>query len=169
MTLRGEWPCYATAIGAFSCVLISLAFIVPWYGADYDYWSGTDNDYRVEYSVGMKVMGDTMPIVAIVLMLSLAASIIATVLAYYHKRAIGVIAGLLSAGFLLASGIVFYNGITDELRLDGFAGHTELNRSWVVETAPMLGWWIAILGPIVPMAHAIVLANLDRDDSRKSP
>jgi len=158
MRLRGGWSRYATVIGALSCVMIALAFLVPWYGLDYDYYDGSSLDYRVEYSVGIEAMGDLMSKVTILLTLSLTASCFAVVLSYLRRRTPGVIAGVLSAGLLLVTGGVFYFGIIDALALNSFTGYSHLNRSWSVENAPMLGWWIAVTVPVVQGAQAIVLA-----------
>lgn len=102
--------------------------------------------------------------VTIVLALSLAASIVATVLSYLHRRPSGVIVGLVSAGLLLGAGGIFYFGIIDALNLDSFVGFTLLNRTWSVEAGPMMGWWLAVTVPVVQSAQAVVLAYSSRED-----
>jgi hypothetical protein len=76
----------------------------------------------------------------------------------------GVIAGLVSAGLLLAAGGIFYFGIIDALNLDGFVGFTHFNRTLTVEAGPMIGWWLAVTVPVVQSAQAVVLAYSGRND-----
>ncbi|TFG68123.1 MAG: hypothetical protein E4H25_06445 [Methanomassiliicoccus sp.] len=152
-----------------------MALIVPWYGADYDYFLGLDRDFREEYSAGLAVeydypgdpMGDLMTGVTVVLILSLVASVTATVLSYLGKRAPGIIAAIISAGLLLASAVMFYLGVIDELSLNDFEGYTMLNRSWSVITESMIGWWIALTGGIVSIVQAVVLALSQTRDHAK--
>jgi hypothetical protein len=166
MALKGEWSLHATVIGILSCVMISLTFLVPWYGADYEPFYG--GGYRVEYIVGTGG-SDLMSTVTIVLTLSLVASVIAALLSYLNRRVSGVIAGTFAAGLLLAAAGIFYFGIVDALHLESFAGITLLNRTWSVETAPMLGWWIAAIVPVIQAAQAVVLAYANHCGPRKSP
>jgi hypothetical protein len=161
-------------------VLIALTFLLPWYEGEYsrngsrayqdeyglgDFTreiSGTETAH--EYSPGTERVGDLMSKVTIVLALSLAASIVATVLSYLHRRPSGVIVGLVSAGLLLGAGGIFYFGIIDALNLDSFVGFTLLNRTWSVEAGPMMGWWLAVTVPVVQSAQAVVLAYSSRED-----
>ena len=173
MTLSGTGSRVATVIGILSCLMIGLAFIVPWYGVDFSFNSSFA--FRVEYSAGIGVeyrfierMGDLMSLVTVVLTLSLVASIIAAVLSYL-RRAAGVIAGVYSTGFLLSAGVVLCAGAIDAFPLDSFSGLTNLNRTASVETAPMLGWWIAVTVPAVQVAQAAVLAYADHYGARKRP
>jgi hypothetical protein len=160
------WSRYATVIGILSCLMIALAFLVPWYGADYVPFYG--GGHRVEYSFGIGG-SDLRSLMTIVLTLSFAASIMAAVLSYLRRRVPGVIAGAFSSGLLLTAAGVFYLGIIDTLHLDSFVGAIQLNRTWTVEYAPMLGWWIAAIVPAVQAAQAVVLAYSDDYGSRKSP
>lgn len=171
---------FAVIIGIICCVLIALTFLLPWYEGEYsrngsrayqdeyglgDFTreiSGTETAH--EYSPGTERVGDLMSKVTIVLALSLAASIVATVLSYLHRRPSGVIVGLVSAGLLLGAGGIFYFGIIDALNLDSFVGFTLLNRTWSVEAGPMMGWWLAVTVPVVQSAQAVVLAYSSRDD-----
>ena len=166
----------ATVIGIFSCVMIALTFLVPWYEADYSTWygfsyrdkyslrdftrelSGTETTLEYSPELEMERVGAIMSKVIVVLILSLVASIIAVVLSYLHRRISGVIAGSVSAGLLLMASGIFYFGIIDALNLDSFVGWTLLNRTWTVEVGPMLGWWIAVTIPVVQAAQAVVLA-----------
>jgi hypothetical protein len=167
MMPREMWSRCATVIGILSCLMIALAFLVPWYGVDYSKNGSFIN--RVEYSAGIERMGDLMSKVTIVLLLSLVASVIAVILSYLRRRVSGVIASGLSAGLLLTAGAIFYFGIIDALLLHSFAGYTLLNRTWSVEAAPMLGWWIAATVPAVQGAQAVVLAYSDQYGPRKRP
>jgi len=159
MAHRWEWSRYATAIGVLSCVMIALSFLVPWYGADYVPYYGIESGYRVEYSAGIERMGDLMSEVTIVLSLSLGASIIAAVMSYLSRKVSGVIAGAFSAGLLLTAAAIFYFGAIDELSLESFSGLTHLNRTWDVQTEPMLGWWLAVTVPALQGVQAVVLAH----------
>ena len=115
-------------------------------------------------SPSMERVGDLMSKVTIVVTLSLAASIVATVLSYLHRRMSGVIVGMASAGLLVAAGGIFYFGIIDALNLDSFVGWTILNRTLSVEVGPMMGWWLAIAVSAVQSSQAVVLAYSGRDD-----
>jgi len=177
----------AVIIGVICCVMIAVTFLLPWYEGEYsinssrayqdEYGlgdfarkiSGTETtlEYSSDYiydSPGTERVGDLMQKVTIVLALSLAASIVATVLSYLHRRASGVIVGLVSAGLLLAAGGIFYFGIIDALNLDSFVGLTHFNRTLAVETGPMIGWWLAVTVSVVQSAQAVVLAYSGRDD-----
>ncbi len=166
MTLERSWSRYSTVIGTLSCAMIALAFLVPWYSADYEPFYG--GGYRVEYSVGIGE-SDFRSIVAIVLALSLVASIMAAVLSFLGRRASGVVIGLVSAGLLLAACGVFYFRIIDALNLNSFVWYAHLNRTWTIETGPMLGWWIAAVVPAVQGAQAVVLAYSGPYAPQKSP
>ncbi len=115
---------------------------------DYTWYPG-ERTTHVEYSAEIERMGDLMTNVTFVLVLSLAASILATVLSYLRRRALGVIATVFTAGLLLVAGTIFYLGIMDALDLDSFDGFTQLNRSVTIWSAPMLGWCIVMTVPIV--------------------
>lgn len=161
------WSSYATIIGILAFALIALAFLVPWYDV---YWFRNSSfDNRVEYTVSIDGANNLMTRVTIVLMLSLTASAIAAILSRLRRRTPGAIAGVLSAGFLLAAAVVFYVGIMDELRLQDFAGGTMFNRTWTAVAFPMLGWWIAATVPVVQGAQAIVLAYSGGSEPRKRP
>jgi hypothetical protein len=170
----------AAIIGVICCVLIALTFLLPWYEGEYsmngsrvyqdEYGFGdftrelTGTKTTLKYSTEMERVGDLMSKVTIVLALSLAASIVATVLSFLHRRASGVVIGMASAGLLLAAGGIFYFGIIDALNLDSFIGLTDFNRTWAVEARPMMGWLLTVTVPAVQSAQAVVLAYSSRDD-----
>ena len=174
VTLRGEWHWYATVIGALSCVMIALTSLAPWYGADFDYWQGSDSDYRVEYSIWLGAeyadfpvygMGDLLSYVTIVLAASFSASVAATVLSHLNRRVPGIFTATLSAILLLVSAVLFYRGVVDRFGI--FEGWTQLNRSWSAVAAPMPGWWMAVIGPIVPAVQAATMAlSLRREHAK---
>jgi hypothetical protein len=177
----------AVIIGVICCVMIALTFLLPWYEGEYE--MNSSPTYQDEYGLGdftqefsgtetifeyssenaynspaMERVGDLMSKLTIVLALSLAASIVATVLSYLHRRASGVIVGMVSAGLLLAAVGIFYFGIIDALNLDSFVGWTILNRTLSVEAGPMIGWWLAMTVSVVQSAQAVVLAYSSRND-----
>jgi len=181
----------AVIIGVICCVMIALAFLLPWYEGEYhivnvivcngvpsyqDQYSlgdftrvGLGMETTLEYSGGiqsppMERVGDLMSMVTIVLALSLAASILATVLSYLHRRVSGVVVSMVSAGLLLAAGGIFYFGIIDALNLDSFVGFTLLDLALGVEAGPMMGWWLAVTVPVVQSAQAVVLAYSGKND-----
>lgn len=177
----------AVIIGVICCVMIASTFLLPWYEGEYE--MNSSPTYQDEYGLGdftqefsgtetifeyssenaynspaMERVGDLMSKLTIVLALSLAASIVATVLSYLHRRASGVIVGMVSAGLLLAAVGIFYFGIIDALNLDSFVGWTILNRTLSVEAGPMIGWWLAMTVSVVQSAQAVVLAYSSRND-----
>lgn len=177
----------AVIIGVICCVMIASTFLLPWYEGEYE--MNSSPAYQDEYGLGdftqefsgtettleyssenaynspaMERVGNLMSKLTIVLALSLAASIVATVLSYLHRRASGVIAGMVSAGLLLAAVGIFYFGIIDALSLDSFVGWTILNRTLSVEAGPMIGWWSAMTVSVVQSAQAVVLAYSSRND-----
>ncbi len=170
----------AVILGVMCCVMIAATFLLPWYEGEYsrnsslayheEYGLGdftrevSGTETTLEYSAGVERIGDLMLKVTIVLALSLAASIMATVLSFLRRRASGVIVGMVSAGLLLAAGGIFYFGIIDALNLDSFVGQTNLNRTWTVETVPMMGWGLAVILSALQSAQAVVLAYSSRND-----
>ena len=164
-----------------------MTFLLPWYEGEYE-WNSSPA-YQDKYGLGdftqeflgtettfeyssenaynspaMERVGDLMSKLTIVLALSLAASIVATVLSYLHRRASGVTLGMVSSGLLLAAVGIFYFGIIDALNLDSFVGWTILNRTLSVEAGPMIGWWLAMTVSVVQSAQAVVLAYSGRND-----
>jgi len=177
----------AVIIGVICCLMIASTFLLPWYEGEYE--MNSSPAYQDEYGLGdftqgvsgtettfeyssenaynspaMERVGDLMSKLTIVLALSLAASIVATVLSYLHRRASGVILGMVSSGLLLAAVGIFYFGIIDALNLDSFVGWTILNRTLSVEAGPMIGWWLAMTVSVVQSAQAVVLAYSGRND-----
>lgn len=160
--------------------MIAVTFLLPWYEGEYSMnssphhqdeyslgdftreTSGTET--TLEYSPGMEKVGDLMSKVTIVLALSLAASIMATVLSFLHRRVSGVIVSMVSAGLLLAAGGIFYFGIIDALNLDSFVGMTHLNRTWAVDAGPLMGWLLAVTASVVQSAQAVVLSYSGKND-----
>ena len=178
----------AVIIGVICCVMIALTFLLPWYEGKYhvvnviglngyqDQYGlrdftrvGFGTETTLEYSGGiqsppMERVGDLMSMVTIVLALSLAASTLAAVLSYLHRRVSGVVVSMVSAGLLLAAGGIFYFGIIDALNLDSFVGFTLLDLALGVEAGPMMGWWLAVTVSVVQSAQAVVLAYSGKND-----
>jgi len=168
--------------------MIALAFLLPWYEGKYhvvnvigrigyqDQYGlrdftrvGFGTETTLEYFGGiqsppMERVGDLMSMVTIVLALSLAASILATVLSYLHRRVSGVVVSMVSAGLLLAAVGIFYFGIIDALNLDSFVGFSILPVELGVEAGPMMGWWLALTVSFIQSAQAVVLAYSGKND-----
>ena len=181
----------AVIIGVTCCVMIASTFMLPWYEAEYrvvnvitpngsmssHYQYGlrdfTRRGLGVETTFGysgeiqwppIERVGDLMSMVTIVLALSLAASILATVLSYLRRRVSGVVVSMVSAGLLLAAGGIFYFGIIDALNLDSFVGFSIIPVELGVEAGPMMGWWLALTASAVQSAQAVVLAYSGKND-----
>jgi len=178
MTLRGGWSRYAALISTVSCVMIALSFFLPWYGADYrasSYdgphveWYFTDYTIGVWPPTGTEQVRDLMLIMMIVLTISLAFSMGASVLLCLGRRWSGVAAGACSAGLLLVAVVLFCIEVADALGFEHFYGLTRLDSVWSVENAPRLGWWLAVVASAVQGAQAVVLAHLGHCDTRKRP
>lgn len=175
MTLGRGWSRYATAIGVIAIAMISLTFLVPWYGVDFSR-NGVFS-HRAEYSLGVGVeyslwpeqMGDVMSKVTMIVALSLVLSVIAAALSCLGRRVVGVIAGASSAVLMFMAGVLFYFWTMNAFPLDSFCGYTLVNRTISVEAAPMLAWWLATTVPTVQGAQAVVLAYSSHSESRKRP
>jgi hypothetical protein len=181
----------AVIVGVICCVMIVSTFMLPWYEGEYrvvnvitpngsmsyqDQYGlcdftrrGLGMEATFEYSgeiqsPPMERVGDLMSMVTIVLALSLAASILAAVLSYLHRRVSGVVVSMVSAGLLLAAGGLFYFGIIDALNLDSFVGFSILPVELGVEAGPMVGWWLAVTVSAVQSAQAVVLAYSGNND-----
>jgi len=179
----------AVIIGVICCVMIALTSLLPWYEGEYNVvWVvGHNVSYRDQYGLGdftrersgtettleysggiqwppIERVGDLMSMVTIVLALSLAASILTTVLTYLHRRVSGVVVSMVSAGLLLAASGIFYFGIIDALNLDSFVGFTIIPVELRVEAGPMMGWWLAVTVSVVQSAQAVVLAYSGKND-----
>jgi len=178
----------AVIIGVICCVMIASTFLLPWYEGKYhvvnvigfnDYQDqyglrdftrvGLGTETTLEYSGGiqyppMERVGNLMSMVTTVLALSLAASILATVLSLLHRRVSGVVVSLVSAGLLLATVGIFYFGIIDALNLDSFIGVSLIPVELRVEAGPMMGWWLAVTVSVVQSAQVVVLAYSGKSD-----
>jgi len=160
--------------------MIASIFLLPWYEGKYEMNSSpayqdeyglggftreiSGTETTLEYSPGMERVGDLMSMVMIVLVLSLVASIMATVLSFLHRRVSGVIVGMVSSGLLLAAGGIFYFGVIDALNLDSFVGFTHFNRMWAVTTGPLTGWLLTVTASVVQSAQAVVLAYSGKNE-----
>ena len=168
--------------------MIALAFLLPWYEGKYhvvnviglngyqDQYGlrdftrvGFGTETTLEYSGGIQSppmgrVGNLMSMVTIVLALSLAASTLAAVLSYLHRRVSGVVVSMVSAGLLLAAVGIFYFGIIDALNLDSFVGFSLIPVELRVEAGPMMGWWLAVTVSVVQSAQAVVLAYSGKSD-----
>jgi len=178
MTLRGGWSPYAALISTVSCVMITLSFFMPWYGADYSaspsdgphlMWIFTDYTIGVWPPTGTEQVRDLMSIMVIVLAMSLAFSIAAAVSSCLGRRWSGVVAGACSAGLLLIAVVLFCIEVADALDLQHFYGLARIDNVWSVETAPRFGWWLAVVASAVQGAQAVVLACSSRSEPWKSP
>jgi hypothetical protein len=180
MTLRGGWSRHAALISTVSCVMITLSFFLPWYGADYraslppydgpiSMWFFTDYTIGIWPPAGTEQVRDLMSIMVIVLTMSLAFSIAAAVLSCLGRRWSVVAAGACSAGLLLIAVVLFSIEVADALGFEHFYGLTRIDSVWSVETAPRFGWWLAVVASAVQGAQVVVLAHLGHRDSRKSP
>ncbi|HUV61101.1 MAG TPA: hypothetical protein VMW71_02915 [Thermoplasmata archaeon] len=166
MILREKKQLFVVLIGGFACVLIAATFLVPWYGIDY--FRNGEFDYRSEYSLGFERasayvdLSYLMAGLTFVLVLSLIASVNATILPLLGRTESGKIASVVSAELLLASVFIFYAGVIEAGHLDHFSGYTLLNRTVSVETAPMIGWWILVAAIVSQGAHVTALVCLNR-------
>jgi hypothetical protein len=166
--------CGATVIGIISCAMIASALFVPWYQVDYHWNSspryhdqygvlgftrdGTSQDYPSDSSSKLGLIGGVMELVAVVLTIGLIAAVVATVMSFRHRTVPGVVSGAVSAAFLLLACSIFYFGVVDALGLDGFSGYSAWNKTETLVTAPMIGWWISAVAPMVQGAQVVFLA-----------
>ncbi len=157
MILRGKRRLYVALLGGLASALVATTFLVPWYGIDY-YRNG-DYDFRLEYSLGFDEpsryvdLGGLMMGLVVVMVLSLIASINATILPLFGRIEAGKVASIASAELLLASAVIFYIGAIETGHLDHFSGYTTLNRTVSVETEPLAGWWILVAATIAQTAQ----------------
>jgi hypothetical protein len=163
---------YAAIVGGFTCVLITVTFLVPWYSIDY-YWQGAFS-YRVEYSLGfeeysgLEDMSRLMSGLTVILSVSLIATISAVVLPLLDRTRSGAIVGSLSSGLLVASAMIFYAGVIEAGPLDYFSGYTQLNRSQSVQTSAMIGAWVLTAAIVSQTIQVAFLAYLIKKKGREN-
>ena len=170
---RLELSFVSSVIGIVSCALIVSTFVFPWYESnyfrnsafdfseEYSLTSFTRDGERFSYPAGdseLASVGDTMGLVFWIMIVALAISIVALAMSSLERRVSGVVAGALSAAMLMIVTTVFYFGMIDDLRLDGFNQMTHWNKTMALDTGPELSYFIVVALPAVQAAQAIFLA-----------
>lgn len=171
MESRASWSRLSTILGIVSCLTLVVAFLVPWYGANYEYWTGIG--WHVEFSIGTEQIspsgasrleaGDRGDVLALmtsltfIITVSLAFAIAAAASSYFGKRRLGITASICGTLLLITSGVTFYFGIQHALSIHSFSDQELLNRSYTIDPGPMLGWWVVLTSLAIQIVNVIVL------------